>query len=316
MKKILELRLVICFLLLINIASIGYGLPTGNYSDTTSDAGGNAAMDMQSITTSSDSVTVILGGNTIGDNSHYYNLYIDYDSSHSTYARKISKKGSGNTNVAWDLSGESGMSPCWIRIDSNFQNDANSGVDAGDDFSSALSTSIGAVETGMLVEDLDHDDYYKFSAILSSFVTVVITANPSSDYDLYLYNPSGAEVDYSNTTSNEETVTAMMDQSGDWRFHVKRYEGTGDYDFSIVASRKRVVSDNSWSSRELYGSDKSPSSENVDEWPDDVTGQDQWQQVTDLFLPELPKMLLDVPFMTMLLISLILSAIFLVTHRK
>lgn len=110
------------------------------------------------------------------------------------------------------------------------QNDANSGTDAGNTFSTALSISPGSY-TGY-VDGTDTNDYYKFSVTSGQVINLALSPPSGSDFDLYLYNPSGTQKASSTQGgSNPEAITFTADASGEWRLRVYRYSGSGTYNF-------------------------------------------------------------------------------------
>lgn len=80
----------------------------------------------------------------------------------------------------------------------------------------------------------DNNDYYKFYVTSGSGrIRFVITPSSGTDFDLYLYNPSGSQMDYSyNTGSTPDTVEYDVDVTGFWYARVYRYSGWGYYTFS------------------------------------------------------------------------------------
>ena len=79
------------------------------------------------------------------------------------------------------------------------QNDAESGDDAGDDFESATPISTG-IHYGFLDMD-DEEDWYKFDVDSGQGIHFVLEMRKIaylSDFDIYLYNPSGELVHYEN----------------------------------------------------------------------------------------------------------------------
>ncbi len=116
------------------------------------------------------------------------------------------------------------------------QNDWNSGQDAGNDFTQALTISAGT-GTGY-VNETDIDDYYKVQ-VVSAGTTISVSLVPpyGSDFDLYLYSPDQAQVDYS-ILGGDQTDTIQYDatSAGVYYTRVHRYSGGGTYSLTVSVS--------------------------------------------------------------------------------
>lgn len=119
---------------------------------------------------------------------------------------------------------------------SQSQNDAGSGTDAGNTFSTALSVSQGSY-TGWASSSTDTNDYYKFSVTSGQVIYCTMTPPASADFDIYLYNPSGTlkVTAATRTAGKQETINFTADSTGEWRLRVAAYSGSGTYSFSISA---------------------------------------------------------------------------------
>lgn len=116
------------------------------------------------------------------------------------------------------------------------QNDAGSGGDAGDSFSSATPVSTGT-HSGYLekaIGDWDSQDWYKI--YISSGQTIYITMTPPSDADfnLLLFNPIGqVKASSTKTGDSTESITYTADATGYWRIMVYTQYGRGDYTLTL-----------------------------------------------------------------------------------
>ena len=119
------------------------------------------------------------------------------------------------------------------------QNDAGSGGDAGDSFSSATPVSTGT-HSGYLekaIESWDSQDWYKL--YVSSGQTIYITMTPPSgaDFDLKLYDPNGnLKASSTKWGDSTESITYTATTSGYWRIKIYIYYGRGDYTFTLSIS--------------------------------------------------------------------------------
>lgn len=108
------------------------------------------------------------------------------------------------------------------------QNDANTGNDAGDDFATATSISPGAYEGYLDMND--EEDWYKFTANSGQgihFNLEVRNVAYLSDFDVYLYNPSGDLVHYEAYYYDDELLYPA-DASGEWRVKIDIFPGYTD----------------------------------------------------------------------------------------
>jgi hypothetical protein len=109
------------------------------------------------------------------------------------------------------------------------QNDAGTGDDAGDDFASATPISTKGVYYGYLDMD-DEEDWYKFSVNSGQgiyFKLEMRALSQLSDFDIYLYNPSGV-LKYYQSYYYDDELQYPADVSGDWRVRIKIFPGYAD----------------------------------------------------------------------------------------
>lgn len=118
------------------------------------------------------------------------------------------------------------------------QNDAGSGGDAGNSFSTALSISPGNY-TGYL-DNSDVDDYYKFSVTAGQLINISMSPPGGADFDLKLYDPSGTEK-ASSALSGTDNVSFTAGSSGYWRARIFYYSGSGNYSFGVTVGDPAVA---------------------------------------------------------------------------
>ncbi|UCF50088.1 MAG: PQQ-like beta-propeller repeat protein [Thermoplasmatales archaeon] len=108
------------------------------------------------------------------------------------------------------------------------QDDANSGSDAGDDFATATAITGGTYDA--YLDKDDDEDWYQFSVSEGEgirFNLHVEDEAPLSDFDVYLYNPSGEEV-HREVYYGDDQLYIGADTSGNWRARVKIFPGYTD----------------------------------------------------------------------------------------
>jgi pimeloyl-ACP methyl ester carboxylesterase len=118
------------------------------------------------------------------------------------------------------------------------QNDCGTGSDAANSFSSAPTLTLPASGcSGQLFSgnEIDGDDYYRFAIVAGDQIDASMTPNASANYDLCLYNPSGAVVAGCTTggTGVTEAIGHTATATGDYRLRVRLTSGTGSYTMSV-----------------------------------------------------------------------------------
>ncbi len=112
------------------------------------------------------------------------------------------------------------------------QNDAGSGGDAGNSFSTALSIPAGSYSG--YVDSSDRNDYYKVNVTSGSSISVSVTPPSNADFDLYLYNPSQFQVGSSTYGgSATDSVSYTGTSSGYYYVRIYQYSGSGTCSFTI-----------------------------------------------------------------------------------
>ena len=109
-----------------------------------------------------------------------------------------------------------------ISISITGQNDADTGTDAGDSYSTATS-----INPGSYVGYMDHtdvEDWYKFNANSGQGIFVTIEPMEDTDYDIYLYNPSGVLV-HSAQFYGDDELEYPADTSGTWSIKFDMFPG-------------------------------------------------------------------------------------------
>jgi len=111
------------------------------------------------------------------------------------------------------------------------QNDAGSGGDAGNSFSTAtILNDIQATYYGYL-GGTDNEDWYQFNVNVGKPIYLVVSPPPYTvNFDLELYNASGAKKAESHEGPGlADSVHYVADSSGWWRIRIYRVTGSGVY---------------------------------------------------------------------------------------
>ncbi len=112
------------------------------------------------------------------------------------------------------------------------QNDANSGDDAGDNFSSALLISAGTHQGSLYLDDIN--DWYQFSVTIGDRIDVSLTGDVGTDFDIWLNDPIGTSKASSAALTYPDAFSFVADSSGNWRVLVNKITGEGDYSLTIT----------------------------------------------------------------------------------
>jgi hypothetical protein len=102
------------------------------------------------------------------------------------------------------------------------QNDAGTGGDAGDSYSSATVITPGNYEGYM--DSNDVEDWYSFQANAGEGIFATVEPIEKSDYDIHLYNPSGDLV-YSAQYYGEDELEYPADVPGTWVIKLDMFPG-------------------------------------------------------------------------------------------
>jgi hypothetical protein len=115
------------------------------------------------------------------------------------------------------------------------QNDAGTGGDAGNTFSTATSISPGSYKGILCSSESDNgNDYYRFYAESGQRIDLYMTPPPGIDFDLQLYNPAGTLKASSNLgPGSTDTIFYTADTSGYWRARIYIHSGEARYSFSV-----------------------------------------------------------------------------------
>jgi len=143
---------------------------------------------------------------------------INYEADYSGqyFLRILYISGSGTGRYSFDITTDN-------------QNDANTGDDAGDDFSSATLLSSEGEYFGYLDMN-DAYDWYKFDVNSGEgihFILEMKDINYLSDFDISLYNPSGDLVHEERYYYDDELLYPA-DESGEWRIKIDIFPGWVD----------------------------------------------------------------------------------------
>ena len=102
------------------------------------------------------------------------------------------------------------------------QNDANTGGDAGNSITSATSITPGSYSGYM--SSTDTEDWYSFQASSGQGITITLDVIEKSDYDITLYNPTGALV-HTAKYYGDDTLEYPADMSGTWKIKLDMFPG-------------------------------------------------------------------------------------------
>ena len=113
--------------------------------------------------------------------------------------------------------------------------DAGSGADAGSSTSSATSLPASDATYYGNLSSSDTSDFYSFSLPNGTALAVGLTSPSSADFDPYIYDSSGTQIDYSYTTQTyEEASTNGTSVGGTVVFvEIRQYSGSGQYQMEI-----------------------------------------------------------------------------------
>jgi hypothetical protein len=122
-----------------------------------------------------------------------------------------------------------------ISFDPLFQNDMNTGGDAGNTTETAASIPLPASGTGYLDEAIgDSWDYYTFLITASGTINVSMTPSFGADFDLYLEDPHGTTRASSTKAGYQpDTISYSNSTTGYWFVRVEQEAGSGNYSLSI-----------------------------------------------------------------------------------
>jgi len=122
----------------------------------------------------------------------------------------------------------SGEGQYTLDINVNDQNDANTGNDAGDGFSSATEISPG--EYFGYLDRSDEEDWYKFDVSDGQGLEFILEMDDYavySDFDIYLYDPDENLVHYEKYYYDDK-LEYIADKTGEWRVQIKIFPGFSD----------------------------------------------------------------------------------------
>jgi hypothetical protein len=147
--------------------------------------------------------------------------YVSYvaDSSDEWRVKIYIKSGSGNYSFSLSIT---------------YQNDADSGGDAGNKFKTATPISVNKTYSGFLMPS-DTQDWYKFNVTsLEGYINVELTPPVGVNFDLKLFNRKGTEKAFSSYSAGKEYISFYPDSTGEWRIQI--LGGSGKYVFNVSTS--------------------------------------------------------------------------------
>ncbi len=108
-------------------------------------------------------------------------------------------------------------------------------LDAGDSFDTAILITPGTYESSLPGPDpTDGSAWYKIVIQVGDYLEVTInTAAAGTDFDAYIYNPSGSIVAYAIGVSYPDYCAEDCLSSGEYRIRFRPYSGSGAYTFTI-----------------------------------------------------------------------------------
>ncbi len=151
----------------------------------------------------------------------------------TSFAHAWSRPGSYNVKVRAQDSTQGWSNWSAESVVTITQNDADSGADAGDTFSTATSIGYGSYWECALYQSnpQDLDDYYKFYET-GSGQSIYISMTPplNQDFNLFLYNPNGAvKASSMRGPGQMEEISYTINLGGYWRIRVTGTSGEGQY---------------------------------------------------------------------------------------
>lgn len=102
------------------------------------------------------------------------------------------------------------------------QNDGNKGSDAGNNINNAMSITPGTYPGYMSY--YDQEDWYSFDVNSGQGIFIDLESPDKSDYDVYLYNPSGKEV-HSARYYGDDHLEYPADVTGTWKIKICMFPG-------------------------------------------------------------------------------------------
>jgi len=143
----------------------------------------------------------------------------------------------GNYRLRVKIGSGSGSYTMAVLAGAPAQNDCGTGGDAGGSHAAASLILLPQSDcSGSLVMPTDWEDWYQFPVISGEVISASMTPNASSDFDVCLYDPIGNQVRCSTAgTGSTESISHTALASGNWRFRVYIWSGTGSYTMSVSA---------------------------------------------------------------------------------
>jgi hypothetical protein len=110
-------------------------------------------------------------------------------------------------------------------------NDAGSGGDAGDTFSTAVPLNATDATYYGNLSSTDTSDFYSFTMPNATGIAIGLTSPSTGDFDPYLYDSSETQIDYSFTINTYEEVSSNGTNVGGTTvyYEVRQYSGSGQY---------------------------------------------------------------------------------------
>jgi hypothetical protein len=108
-------------------------------------------------------------------------------------------------------------------------------IDSGNDFATATDITGQLFWTETVDDATDTDDYFKIWLDVGDSLTIGMVGPLLDDFDLYLYDPSQIQIDYSENLGSIESVScASVTIAGYYYLDVYAYSGSGSYTLTII----------------------------------------------------------------------------------
>jgi len=122
------------------------------------------------------------------------------------------------------------------------QDDANSGGDAGDNFDNATIIGIGTFYGSLPLDD--NDDFYTVYINSNRHVTITLSGDAGTDFDLHLYAPDRNIIQSSQNNDSNEYIETDILNYGYWFVRIEKYNLTSHGNYSLLLQTSAITSTN------------------------------------------------------------------------
>jgi hypothetical protein len=137
-------------------------------------------------------------------------------------AEAISNGATAEASGYYYLNVNEGSGDYTITVNLGGQNDGNKGSDAGNSINNAMSITPGTYPGYLSYSD--QEDWYSFNANSGQGIFVDLEVFDKSDYDVYLYNPSGQMV-HSARYYGDDHLEYPANAGGTWKIQINMFPG-------------------------------------------------------------------------------------------